>query len=264
MNRLVGKLDKSKPIIAVVGCSYSHWDDGECFLESYPALIAKNYPDYNVVDLSAPGSSNDSAYMRLFHFEHLTGYKINKVLFQLTHFGRELVFFDWRVKNFNLWKEGYYAKDNYVYTKGDFSDDVNLVTATIAFDHPWSERTRKLLSKHFKLKESMLTRFFITKFLNDESVWKLQKEIDLVNGHYGKNNVLLYSWHRNLDTTTKTARKDLKVPAMPDNYAGSVEEWIGFKRFNKLGVDDAPHYDGRGHQIVYKHLEPMIDSLLKN
>lgn len=263
MNRLVGKLDKTKPIIAVVGCSYSHWDDTECFLESYPALIAKNYPDYNVVDLSSPGSSNDSAYIRLFHFEKTTGYKIKKVLFQLTHFGRELVFFDWNIKSFDLWHEGYYVQNNYLYTKGDFCDNLCIVTATIGSKHRWSRRMRSELAKFFGLKEGILTSYYLQKFTTDQNVWKLQREIDLINGHYGINNVLVYSWHRNLDTTSITTPKDLKIPVLPHNYIGSVEEWIGNKRFWKLKEDDAPHYGARGHQVVFKQLEPRIDTLLK-
>lgn len=263
-NKILGikKLDMSKPFLGVVGCSYTHWADGECFGHNYPAFVAKDHPEYNVIDLSAPGSSNDSAYFRLFHFEKLLNIKFAKVIFQITHFGRELVFGDWDWNALELWREGLYVNDNLVYTKGEFVDSLNVITATIEDKHAWSKHNRQWLQKFFMLRESMLASYYTQKFTTDEMVWKVQKEINLINAMYGIDNVLIFPWHRNIDSTNPSRRKNLKI-FLPDNIQPSIEELLGHKRFRKLGIDDAPHYNARGQAEVYRVLEPRIDSLLK-
>ena len=50
--------DPSKPYLGIIGDSATHWFHGDCLGETYPALIAKHFPNYNVVDLSIIGSGN--------------------------------------------------------------------------------------------------------------------------------------------------------------------------------------------------------------
>ena len=68
----------------VIGCSYTSWREGKCYGSSYPALIAQQYPDWQVYDASEPGSSNDSAFFRLQHLERTYG-KPDKIIIQWTH-----------------------------------------------------------------------------------------------------------------------------------------------------------------------------------
>ena len=68
-HQLMVQTDPSKPYLGIVGCSYSHWFYGDCELKSYPALIAKKFPQYNVIDLSIISGSNESAFFRLHNFE---------------------------------------------------------------------------------------------------------------------------------------------------------------------------------------------------
>ena len=77
----------------IVGCSYTHWSDGDCFGESYPALIAKEYPNWHVYDASEPGGSNDSVYLRLRYLEKLYGAP-DKIIVQWTHLPRTTVVTD--------------------------------------------------------------------------------------------------------------------------------------------------------------------------
>ena len=50
--------DPSKPYLGIIGDSATHWFHGDCLGETYPALIAKHFPNYNVIDLSIIGSGN--------------------------------------------------------------------------------------------------------------------------------------------------------------------------------------------------------------
>ena len=69
--------------LAIIGCSYSNYYDGDCFGNTYPKLIADNYSNINVYDASLGGASNDSCYLRLQNIEKNFG-SIDKIIVQLT------------------------------------------------------------------------------------------------------------------------------------------------------------------------------------
>ena len=65
--------------LAIIGCSYTHWYDSNALLQTYPYLIAKNFPNYKVYDLSIPGGGNSSAFLRCKFVEDYYGIKLDKV-----------------------------------------------------------------------------------------------------------------------------------------------------------------------------------------
>lgn len=251
---------KQKPNLAVVGCSYSHWADGDCMFKSYPAYIAENYPNWNVVDLSSPGSSNDSAYLRLFNFEHNYKIKFDKVIFQVTHFNRLLYFNRYNHHAQSLWTHIF--KNNYFYTEGSgefYENSYITMCSTIGLSGEWNKYRRSLMAKWIGLKEKWIVKFLEGEFLSNKAIWHCQKEIDLINSVYGLNNVLVYSWHQGIDNS-----KDLKSKIFfPKNWKKSMEERLTTDKFWKLSIDDAGHFDDIGHLEAYKALEPDIKNLIK-
>lgn len=242
--------------IFIVGCSYTNWNDGDCFGESYPALIAKEYPNWHVYDKSEPGGSNDSVYLRLRYLEKLYGAP-DKVIVQWTHLGRT---------NINIFDQPTPREhtastlNNYTYfaENGDDVDkDGSIVVnpSLLSLSTKWNKKQSNRLRKITGL-GSEVTTLFYSWFLNSQTLyWNTQKEIDLVNAVYGKDNVLMYDWqYRHSPGTHLT---------MPDNWIGSLA--YAFRKKNKfmsLGIDDAPHYAAEGHLEVYKWLEPHLNKLL--
>ena len=242
--------------IFIVGCSYTNWNDGDCLGESYPALIAKEYPNWHVYDASEPGGSNDSVYLRLRYLEKLYGAP-DKVIVQWTHLGRT---------NINIFDQPTPREhtastlNNYTYfaENGDDVDkDGSIVVnpSLLSLSTKWNKKQSNRLRKITGL-GSEVTTLFYSWFLNSQTLyWNTQKEIDLVNAVYGKDNVLMYDWqYRHSPGTHLT---------MPDNWIGSLA--YAFRKKNKfmsLGIDDAPHYAAEGHLEVYKWLEPHLNKLL--
>ncbi len=291
--QLTVAMDPSKPYLGVVGCSYSHWSFDNCLGESYPGLIAKNYPDYNVVDLSIISAGNDSAFFRLHTFEKQNNIKFTKIIFQLTHFYRELIFLDYN-KDDILWKDPG-IKENLFYTKGRWSKhgnfDVKQINGSPPYK-PFDDRdtfsgregvSRNELADYFDIKSTDLYKYYINKMGSNQPLWICEKEIDHINSHYGIDNVLIFGWHRKIDLESTSTNffayvwdlalghadgdksnkeSDLEID-LPKNYIGSIEDMLGTKEFWELAVDEAPHYGVDGHMKVYTLLEPNIQELLK-
>ena len=269
------RMDPSKPYLGIVGCSYTHWFNGDCLGESYPAIIAKQFPNYNVIDLSIMGSSNESVFLRLYNFERIHKIKFSKILWQLTHFFRELIIMDYD-RDENIFEDTQKV-ENYCSTSGHFSKHITF--SITGFKHS----NMAIMSDYFDIKETDLYKYYVNKSASNQGVWLLQKEIALINSHYGRHNVLIFAWHKNidLDSTSKNyfaykwnkslgntigdrsnTAQDLEID-LPKNYVGSVQDMLGHDQFWKLGVDDAPHYGSKGHNKVFEALEPNVQELLK-
>lgn len=263
---------QSRPYLGIIGCSYTHWADGDCLGKSYPGLIAKNFPDYNVVDLSIISASNDSAFLRLHNFEKQHNIKFTKIIWQLTHFNRELIFLDYNT-NENIFADIQQSK-NYYHTSGRFSRHINFTI------HGRMHDAVDKLSDYFHIKKIDLYKYYVNKFGSNQNVWILQKEIDHVNSHYGKNNVLMFAWHKKIDrvysgtnlsrwkwqtalSTNKSDTADDVEIDLPTNYIGSIEHMLGSDTFFELGIDNAPHYGPDGHSKVFDLLAPDVVKLMK-
>ena len=59
--------------LAIIGCSYTNYWDGNLFGNTYPKLIADDHSDINVYDASIGGAGNDSCYLRLRNIERNFG-----------------------------------------------------------------------------------------------------------------------------------------------------------------------------------------------
>jgi hypothetical protein len=241
--------------IFIVGCSYTNWNDGDCFGESYPALIAKEYPNWHVYDASEPGGSNDSVYLRLRYLEKLYGAP-DKIIVQWTHLPRTTVVTDEFIpRDFK-----HNTVENYTYCE----QSVNYknfpsvtITRQMLFKKTIKRRRRQqqILINDTGLSLKHLSIFYAW-FLNSQTLfWNTQKEIDLVNAVYGKDNVLMYDWHNQYSPGS--------MLTISDNWIGSLA--YAFRKKNKfmsLGIDDAPHYAAEGHLEVYKWLMPHLNKLL--
>ena len=275
--------DPSKPYIGIIGCSYTHWSDpkstweqirhrvyseedsnsSDCLGESYPAIIAKQFPNYNVVDLSIVSSGNDSVFFRLHNFETQYNIKFSKIIWQLTHFNRELVFFDYNI-NENIFSNIQQYK-NYYFTSGRFNKHINFTI--MSRQHGGLHDHMDELNKYFQINKIDLYKYYVNKFGSNQNVWILQKEIDHVNSHYGKNNVLIFAWHKKIDrgyigTNFTRLTDDVEID-MPSNYIGSIEHMLGTDTFFELGIDHAPHFGPNGHSKVFDFLQPDVVKLMK-
>lgn len=237
----------------IVGCSYTNFRDGECFGKSYPALIAKDYPHWHIYDASEPGGSNDSVYLRLRYLEKLYGAP-DKVIVQWTHLTRTTVVTDEFIpRDFK-----HNTVENYTYCKkSDIKFPSVSITRSTFFLKTTNQirRQQQILTTTTKLTLGMLSNFY-SWFLNSQSLfWNTQKEIDLVNAVYGKDNVLMYDWQNRNSPGTYLS--------MSSNWIGSVADaFAKDNKFMRLGVDDAPHYAAEGQLEVYKWLMPHLNKLL--
>ena len=251
--------------IFIVGCSYSHWYDGDCHNESYPALIAKHFPDCHVYDLSEPGGANDSAYLRLRQCEENVG-SPDKVIIQWTHLGRaNIVMDDSHTPRFPFSDFKTDAVDgrftNYTYFDDSFKSNKSVcVTPSLLDNIVGTNKHRRLamFAESTLLSVKTIKQFFSWYLNSHQQRWNLQKEIDLVNAVYGKDNVLMFDWGNGYHHPGSDSEHSITVPS---NWIGSVADALDNK-FMALGVDDAPHYAAEGHLEVYKWLSPHIRKLL--
>jgi hypothetical protein len=251
-------LNKRLKNLAIVGCSYSHWKDGDCLNESYPAIIAQRFPNYNVIDLSMCGDSNEAAYYKIKKAEEFFGIKFDKIIWQITHFYRKFYLTEGysNYQPFNFIQKG-----NYTYTKGEYENQWDQtyfipLHSWMAKDvkYHWASKFMKMIENKLGLNKKNI--FYILE--NHSGHWHVQKTIDLLNARYGKENVLMFGWHKNFHYDSN--RDKLK---MEENFIGCIEDHIGTDRFWRLGVDDAPHYNAKGHKHVWKIISPDVERLLE-
>lgn len=249
--------------IAFVGCSYTHWSDGNCKDNNYPALFAKDHPEHNVYDLSLTGASNDSIYFRLYYAQKHYGVTFDKVIVQTTHFARTLHWYntweyDWDIP---LGLDGY-TINNYTSIGHRFGHQHfdTLTSGVIFLENRWQSKVAIKVSKSIGMKFRQLQKFFANEFDGHKYVWQCQKELDTVNGVYGEENVKVFSWHENFDSKT-SKHHDL---ILPNNFIGSVQKTFGEKFIHEdYAVDNSPHYNAAGHLAVYKWLLPHITDMVE-
>ena len=245
-------LNKKLKNVAVIGCSYTNWRDGDCLLKSYPALIANDFPAYNVIDLSICGDSNATVYYKIKQAEKQFKIKFDKIIWQITHV--------WRMCYFN---KGYFEynpfdflkKKNYIYTFGEYQG--NFTQKQMVPLQPWMLTNKEKsweedVIKNIKMNFGLDQKSIFAIIENYHNHWNLQETVDLLNSVYGTDNVIMFSWHKSDDLTTIS---------FENNYIGAVQEWLGDKFF-KIGVDNAPHYNDAGHRLIYKNIYPDVNRLL--
>tara|TARA_R110000796_G_scaffold48135_4_gene115606 strand:- start:510 stop:1256 length:747 start_codon:yes stop_codon:yes gene_type:complete len=242
----------------IAGCSYSHWSDGYCFNESYPALIAKHFPEWHVYDLSEPGGANDSVYLRLRQCEDNVGTP-DKVIVQWTHLGRaNIVLTDSHTPRFIY--SDFKTIDNYTYFDDHFetNESICVKASLLTTDHD-KHRRLEMFAQSSALPVEYLTAFYSWYLDSHQQRWNTQKEIDLVNAVYGQDNVLMFDWYNRHHHPGSNDETSITVPS---NWVGSVATEFGDTKFMQLGVDDAPHYGHEGQLEVYKWLEQYFNKLL--
>lgn len=229
--------------LAIIGCSYSNYYDGDCFGNTYPKLIADNYSNINVYDASLGGASNDSCYLRLQNIEKNFG-SIDKIIVQLTlPYRTSIALTKKAIKGYMPWhhqKNYYYGTDKIkglmFLTQGRFKDS--------RFLFKWK--------KNFKYHPYFASHYFQAWQTTYDPYWQTQKEIDLINCKYGKENVLFFSW----------LAEDKKMINLPENYIGSVQEYFGTD-MEKYKIDKQYHFNKDGHKAVHEWLKPNIKELFK-
>lgn len=228
--------------IAVLGCSYSNWWDGNIFNESVPALIAKDNANITMYDASVGGSGNNSLYLRVKHIEKEFG-PLDKVIVQLTTPQRTSIILSKNaIKQLGIWKK----TCNYYYIDGNSSDWIMLTKGKM--------KSKEFMQKFgllFPLESSLDYMNYYNKTF--DPYFQTQQQIDLLNYKYGKENVLFYSWFN----------ENKKLIELPTNYIGSVQQHFGIK-MNKFKIDNEYHFNNHGHSAVYKWLKPSIGKLLAN
>ena len=218
----------------IAGCSYSHWYDGKCFEQTYPALIAKEYPDWHVYDASYGGSAIDGVWWRFQHLEEIYGAP-DKIIVQWTNLGRHQVI---------------HSDSNIL-----FKNSKNISNYTFT-PEPETDKFKTIRQANIRHYPNVIKKFYVPYFESyHHRVYLTQKEISLINALYGKDNVLMFDWHKYYSAAM--------FCQMPDNWIGSVANAFKHKKkFEKLGVDTSPHYGAEGHLEVYKWLKPYLSTLL--
>ena len=248
--------------IAFVGCSYTHWEDGDCKDNNYPALFAKANPEHNVYDLSIPGASNDSIYFRLYYAQKYYNVNFDKVIVQMTHFARTLLWYNnWEYEwDQPLGQDGY-SKNNYTSIGSRYSyKNFNTITSGVVFrENKWQSKIARKIEYHTGVRFRELQKYFAHEFDGHKYIWECQKELATINGAYGEENVKVFSWHENFDSKT-TKHRDLIVP---NNYIGSVQKTFGKKFYKDYAADESPHFNVAGHRAVYNWLLPHITDMIK-
>ena len=248
--------------IAFVGCSYTHWEDGDCKNKNYPALFAKAYPEHNIYDLSIPGASNDSIYFRLYYAQKHYGVRFDKIVVQMTHFARTLHWYNkWEYEWDEPLGQDSYSKKNYtsIGSRYSFKNFNTITSGVVFFENIWQSKVAKKIEKSIGIKFSQLQKYFAHEFDGHKYVWQCQKELDTVNGVYGKENVIIFSWHENFDSKTSKHHDII----LPDNYIGSVDKTFGKKFKEDYAADSSPHFNAAGHLAIYKWLSPHIKSYME-
>lgn len=248
-------LNKKLKNVAVIGCSYTNWRDGDCLLQSYPALIANDFPEYNVIDLSICGDSNSTVYYKIKQAEKQLKIKFDKIIWQITHVWR-MCYFNQEYLKYNPFD--FLKKKNYIYTFGEYQGNFTqkqmvplqpwMLGSTELSKGSWAKEVMKNIKMNFGLDEKSI--FSIIE--NYHNHWHLQETVDLLNAVYGTDNVLMFSWHNH---------NELNTISFENNYIGTAQEWVGDKFF-EIGVDNAPHYNDAGHRLIYKNIYPDVNRLL--
>lgn len=246
-------LNKKLKNVAVIGCSYTNWRDGDCLLQSYPALIANDFPEYNVIDLSICGDSNATVYYKIKQAEKQLKIKFDKIICQITHVWR-MCYFNQEYLEYNPFD--FLKKKNYIYTFGEYQG--NFTQKQMIPLQPWmlenkqKKTWQKQVIKNIAMNFGIDPRSIFSILENHFNHWHLQETVDLINCVYGTDNVLMFSWHKD---------KDLNTISFENNYIGAVQTWLDNKFF-EIAIDNAPHYNAAGHRLIYKNMYPNVNRLL--
>lgn len=246
-----------KKYMAFLGCSYSNWDDGNCFYYSYPALVSKEFNNYNIVDMSIPGSSNDTLFLRLKYYEDNNKIKFDKIIVQITHLPRTFIMFkeniDFNLDNILL---DFSNKDNYYYTDTGWNINIMDSIGISSLSKGNSKNRVTRLEKFFGEPRELLDGVFSRDFSSWKYTWNLIEQIELLNFKYGRENVLFFSWHTPDNALYTTYLCKLT------NYLGSIQEAFGNEKFFNLGVDKCPHYNDLGHLEIFNWLKPELSKFV--
>lgn len=233
-------------IIAIVGCSYTHYKDSDSLFGTYPYFLSKSFPNYNIVDLSTPGGSNDSAYLRLQWYEQRYGKVIDKVIMQVTHLYRTFIHSKAEVKSIQLKDIDLFdeidTKDNYFYTNGSVN---KIVGRHMSMNS--SEPNLKWIDNHFgkNFKQSKEIELATWK-----SQWQTKQSVDLINATYDS---IFFDWHNSTkyNMSFMPYRKDVL-------HLGSVEDLLGTDYFEKHGKEITYHFG----KVEQKQIADMIGEIL--
>ena len=229
-------------IIAIIGCSYTHYKDSNSLFGTYPYFLSKKYPEHDIVDLSVPGGSNDSAFMRLQWYEQRYGKTVDKVVMQITHLYRTFIhskaeMYKMQFSNIDLFNE-IYSKDNYFYTDGVIDRNIGMHMSMNS-----SELKLEWINKHFNrsFRESKEIELATWK-----SQWQTKQVVDLINATY---DAVFFNWNEHIG-------KNMKFMPYKKNILqlGSVEKLLGTDYFERIGKPVTYHFGKLEQEIILDHL----------
>jgi hypothetical protein len=232
--------------LVIIGCSYTHWNDSKALHETYPALIAKDFKDYDVYDLSIGGSSNTTAYLRCKGIEDKYNIKIDKVIFQITHFSRLFIYTDdfWLDDYSDLFND-YNNKDNYFYTSGEINSKFGFhVTSNI-------KNKLKILNDKYGTKTSK--KYIEKEIVSWRGKWETLQQVELINSIY---DTKFFSWfdYQNHALDEMLANK---------SCIGHIGGLMGSSEiFKEQSIDAYGHLTADGHRTLYTNMKRQIESWL--
>lgn len=232
--------------LVIIGCSYSHWHDSKALYESYPALIAQDFNDYDVYDLSVGGGGNSTAYMRCKNVEDKYKIKIDKVIFQITHYSRLFIHTDKSPGDYSSLFIECGKKDNYFYTSGRLNPEFgfNVTSNLESKEHQLENRYHSKTCKKFIEKE-------ITSWRGE---WETSQQIELLHSIY---DAKFFSWFD---------YKNHALDKMLTNKSciGHILDFMGSSEiFKEQSIDGKGHLTADGHKILYDAMKPTLEKWLE-
>tara|TARA_Y100000114_G_scaffold126542_1_gene122960 strand:+ start:491 stop:1201 length:711 start_codon:yes stop_codon:yes gene_type:complete len=232
--------------LAIVGCSYTHWHDCNGLFQTYPALIAAENLNYTVYDVSVPGGSNSTAFMRCKFVEDYYNVRLDKVIFQLTHYPRlfvhsnteDIIILPKLFKNI-------LHKNNYKYTSGHFANNVGFNITTNFTDGKIECITNKYGTKKAK-------NFILKDITSWRPRWETRQQIELLAAAY---DTAFMTWH-------DYCLHEIQTILDSKNFLGNVVDMLGLQSFRKLSVDIQGHLSVEGHRRLYKLIRPKLKNWL--
>jgi len=242
--------------IFVLGCSFSHHDISTDPKSTWPAYIAKDNPEYFVVNGSIPGSSNDSYFYRYRQMCKVYG-NPDLVLVQLTSLER---MYHPLVKHHHDMLEFELLEENYV-CHGD--NGIKNLHEHLFLTHGvfWSKNKKEIRDK-LQVSELSFDDYLSALFKNKHYLKMLTEKELLLLKHRIKAPALYFTWEGDyltpelLDIAASrySAKCQLLDPIVPQFTP---------KQLTKYSVDNHNHFNQHGHRAVADILDRAIKGFIE-
>ena len=241
--------------IFVLGCSFSHHDMSTEAYSTWPAYIAKDNPEYFVVNGSIPGSSNDSYFYRYRQMCKVYG-NPDLVLVQLTSLER---MYHPVVKNHHDMIEFELLTENYAHHANagirNIHEHLFLTSGTF-----WSNN-KKEMCQQMQVSEKSFDDYLSSMFNNKHYLEMLTEKDLLLLKHRIKAPALYFTWEDYLTPQLldiASSRYSAKCQLLDP-----IVSQFTPKQLTKYCADRYHHFNEYGHRAVADILDRAVKGFIK-